>query len=233
VTENRAVGFARELERDDGRIAAALAEVSELAAAVDDVRARVGEAREVLAASPERLADAEAAESSAAENLERRRSELAEAERTLAQAEQKPKDREALAAARRAAVRTRDADAMGRRRLERAQAAREHVESEAAAAERAAPDLERRAGELAARLGHVGRLSRSGLEPPEPGLDGTLEWAGRARAALFVVRSGLEGERERVIRQANELLASVAGEPAYAASVAVVRERLEAGAGRV
>ena len=64
-------------------------------------------------------------------------------------------------------------------------------------------------------------------EPPGPGIEGVLEWAARAHAAVFVARSGLETERERVVREANELAASVLGEPLYATSVALVRQRLE------
>ena len=64
-------------------------------------------------------------------------------------------------------------------------------------------------------------------EPPAPGIEGVLEWAARAHAAVFVARSGLETERERVVREANELAASVLGEPLYATSVALVRQRLE------
>jgi hypothetical protein len=64
-------------------------------------------------------------------------------------------------------------------------------------------------------------------EPPGPGIAGVLEWAASAHAAVLVVRSGLETERERVVREANELASSVLGEPLYATSVAAVRRRLE------
>jgi hypothetical protein len=44
---------------------------------------------------------------------------------------------------------------------------------------------------------------------------------------LLVVRSGLETERERLIRQANEIAASVLGDPAHATAVSRVRAELE------
>jgi hypothetical protein len=44
---------------------------------------------------------------------------------------------------------------------------------------------------------------------------------------VLVARGGLETERERIVREANELASSVLGEPLYTASVAVVRRRLE------
>jgi hypothetical protein len=87
--------------------------------------------------------------------------------------------------------------------------------------------LEERSRAVSGRVAALARVSREGAEAPEPGLEGTIAWASRARAALWVVRSGLEGERERVVREANELGASVLGEPLAATSVATVRKRLE------
>ena len=57
-------------------------------------------------------------------------------------------------------------------------------------------------------------------------LHGTLEWASRARGSLLLEHSGLAREREEVVREATELLASVLGEPLNATAVAGVRERL-------
>jgi hypothetical protein len=71
------------------------------------------------------------------------------------------------------------------------------------------------------------QLSRTDLGQAPSGIEGLIAWAARAHGALFVARNNLETERERVVRQANELLASVTGEPAAAASVARARERLE------
>ena len=57
-------------------------------------------------------------------------------------------------------------------------------------------------------------------------LDGALEWAARARGALLLQRSGLARERDEVVREATELLASVLGDPLTTTAVAGVRERL-------
>jgi hypothetical protein len=46
-------------------------------------------------------------------------------------------------------------------------------------------------------------------------------------AALFVVKGGLETERERVVREAGELGAAVLEEPPVGASVSLVRRRVE------
>ena len=93
--------------------------------------------------------------------------------------------------------------------------------------EAAIPALEEEARALSRRLAEVPRISRTGLEPPEPGLAGVDEWASRVAAALLVVRSGLDTERERLIREANELAASVLGDQDVGTSVALARARLE------
>jgi hypothetical protein len=54
-----------------------------------------------------------------------------------------------------------------------------------------------------------------------------LAWAAEARGALLPVRAGLAVERDAVVREANELTASVLGEPQGALSVAAARARLE------
>ena len=105
--------------------------------------------------------------------------------------------------------------------------ARAELERELADADTAIPALEDEARALSRRLAEVPRISQAGLEPPEPGLAGLDEWASRVAAALLVVRSGLETERERLIREANELAASVLGDPDVGTSVALARARLE------
>jgi hypothetical protein len=57
-------------------------------------------------------------------------------------------------------------------------------------------------------------------------LEGALEWASRARGALILEHSALVLEREAVVREATELLASVLGEPLTTTAVAGTRERL-------
>jgi hypothetical protein len=53
------------------------------------------------------------------------------------------------------------------------------------------------------------------------------EWGTRARAALLVARSQLASERDAVVRQANELGASVLGEPLPALSAGEIARRVE------
>jgi len=128
-------------------------------------------------------------------------------------------------AARRAAVRTRDLAGGAERKVERLRAEEVALEGEARAVAAELPDLDRLAAELAARLAHVRRAPQAGSA--EAGPAGVAAWASRAEGSLFVARGGLETERERVIRQANELAAAALGEPLAASSVSRVREQLE------
>ena len=64
---------------------------------------------------------------------------------------------------------------------------------------------------------------------PRPGtsLAEIDEWGARAHAALFVVRGGLESEREKVVVEAHALAEAALGEQTAGVSVALVRRRLE------
>ena len=223
--------FARELERDDERLARAIADVGTLAGDVEEVREDAARLRSFFDGLPLEREAAAATLAAAHEELEHRRTELERAEAELARVAERSRDEEAVAAARRAAARARDAVGMAERKVERSVDVADALERDATSARRETPEVERRARELGERLARVPRLSREAAAPPPEGLDAVAGWAARARAGLFVVRGGLESERERVVRQANELYASAVGEPSYAASVALVRKRLERGRG--
>lgn len=222
-----ALTYARELEREDVRLSEAVAALSAFAAELDELRARAQEIADLRHRLPGERVRVAAARRTADEDLAGRREEAARAEATLAHAERGETGRDAVAAARRDVTSARDLVASAERRVGRVVEAARRLEQEAAAAERDAPALERRASELAGRLAAAPRIARAALGTAAPGVAGAVEWATRAAAAVLVARSGLETERERVVRQANELLASIAGEPAPASSVAQVLERLQ------
>ena len=73
----------------------------------------------------------------------------------------------------------------------------------------------------------VALAARAKLDPPTPGLGGIVEWASRARGELLVGHAELATERDTVVREASELVASVLGEPLPPTGVAGVRDRLE------
>jgi hypothetical protein len=62
---------------------------------------------------------------------------------------------------------------------------------------------------------------------PEGGPRALVEWASRAHAELFVGARQIDAQRERVIREANELASMVLGEPTYGSSVSQALSRVE------
>jgi len=131
---------------------------------------------------------------------------------------------------------------------ERAEADRARAEAELAEAEELERDpllhrvAEAEARVAAARAEHS-RLLREGerqrqegerleapavrdVPRPEPGLAALLQWCSLARGALLVEHSNLLRERDMLVREATELVASVLGEPLTATGVAGVRDRL-------
>jgi hypothetical protein len=216
----------RELAQTDQTAVRELAELDELAEQVEELRRRALSLTALLARLPaerERnaaaIVEAEAEVGTARETYERAHEELEAAERG--------NDRERAAAARRFEVRARDSLHVAERRLAEARAERKRLAVEEETAHGEAPQLEERAGGLAASLAGRPRVAGEAGERPGPGLDGVVEWARSARAALLVANGQLDAEREAVVRQANELGAAVLGRPVGAASAALVARRLE------
>jgi hypothetical protein len=145
---------------------------------------------------------------------------LRDAEAEFARLAEKGSESARLAAAR-AAQHARDAVDDATLRLERAREERGRLERAGVEQRGEAEGLERRAAELATELGHA-----YDGPPTGPGVDCALEWAARARGALLVAHAGLATEREEVVREASELVASVLGEPLASTSVADLRSRL-------
>ena len=71
------------------------------------------------------------------------------------------------------------------------------------------------------------RLSESGRKAPGTSLGEIEEWGSRAHSAIFVVRGGLEAERERIVHEATALAEAALGEQVAGSNVALVRRRLE------
>jgi chromosome segregation ATPase len=226
VADERALATARDLEGRDERLVAALAEIGEVERAVAALRDRAVGIGALLQSAPDHLAAAAAAVAEAEHDLAGRREQAVEAERELVEAD-RGRDEQRRAAAARAVERTRDAVVTAERRVGRAVDARAALERAIHDAGAEVPALEAQAGELTARLRGVPRISQSGLGAPQPGLGGLDEWGSRVAAALFVVRSGFEGERDRLIREAQELASSVLGEHIAATSVSLARARIE------
>jgi hypothetical protein len=208
------LGFAAELERRDAELARSLANVERMEADVDELRTHANATRAFLDALPELIARREGDERAAVAARDEARAQLAAADDALARARKDDQRLEAERKRQQALDALSDAD----RWLEQAGSA---VEAARAEGEQHRADADRfgaRARELAPGVRDV--------PPPGDGLAGALEWASRARGALLLERSNLAGERERIIREANELTASILGEPLVSAAVAGLRDRL-------
>jgi chromosome segregation ATPase len=212
--------IADELERRDARAAEALDAVESLQREVDELRTHAASTAAFLGELPRAVAAQEEEERAAAADRAAADTSLRNAEAELARVEERGSESAKLAGAR-AARHARDALDAAVLRLERAGAERERLRQDGAAREQEAARLEARAAELASRLGIAHDVA-----PPGPGLDGALEWAARARGELLVAHAGLATERDKVVREASELVASVLGEPLAATSVAGLRDRL-------
>jgi chromosome segregation ATPase len=176
---------------------------------VAGLRARAEAIDAFFAAYPEEAARRGAELSEAQEELARRREELANAERRLAET----RDDEARIHAEHAVARAADHIAVAERRGERAQSAHDELERDASALPRELDELEARARAV----------------PDVPPLGSSLvEWASHAHAELFVAAGQIDVQRERVIREANELATMLLGEPTYGATVAQALARVEA-----
>ncbi len=220
------LAFLRGLERTDETVAAALAELDGLAAETERVRARASELERLLERLPEDRKRVRATLEEASSEIASRRETHERAELELDEAE-RGDDKRRLAAARRAEVRARDLVGMAQRRLDVAEGEAERREAEARAAKRESEAVVADARELAATLREHRALAAGAGEPPGATLPAVARWATNARAALFVARARLSAEREAVIRQANEVGASVLGEPLSAQSAALVARRVE------
>jgi len=117
---------------------------------------------------------------------------------------------------------------------QRATRARDHLQVASLAAERAAENraaFELEAAELTHELPRLEQSARA-LADEIPG-DATLDdadlidWASRARAALFVASSDVDARRERAVREANELASAVLGESTHGSTAEQALARVE------
>ena len=224
----RLLELAAELETRDRDLAERIARAGDLLARTDTVRERARALAEALASLPAEREALARAGADAEQQWAEAATALVEAERTLAEAQGRRRGGgEAHAQAERAVVRARESLADAEARRERAaaqQLALEQAERERRAEAESLAD-EGRA--LAGLLRELPRVSAAGRAEPGSSLDELADWGARVHAALFVVKGGLETERERVVREAGELGAAVLEEPPVGASVSLVRRRLE------
>lgn len=231
MADSRAAEFlqlARDLEERDLELAARIDGVSALLRDVDGLKERAARVRHGLDEVPGEIHQAEVDERDArvreAEALE----ELAVAERAHDEAHRSRKaSADAKERADRALIRAEVTAADATTAVMRARHRLEDAVREEAVLQSEAEGLQVEARELARTVAEEPRLSESGRSAPGSSLPGIAEWAARAHAALFVVRGGLDTERERLVVEANALAAVLLGDHGGGSSVSLVRQRIE------
>jgi hypothetical protein len=209
----------RELDRRDTELGARSEELHDADADVAAIRERAEAIAAFFATYPDEDGRLRAAVTAARTELAAR-----EAECRAAQAEvDGAADDEARALAKHALQRAGDHLVVAGAAVERALAAHEALDREASGLPGELDRLEERARLVAAAIADV--------PAPGEGPAALVEWASRAHAALFVASGSVDSQRERVIREANELATAVLGEPTYGSTVAQARARVESARG--
>jgi len=213
--DRRAIEDLRRLAAQDEQLTEREHSLRELDSAVRRIRERAEGFEEFFArrevAGSRALLAIEAAEAEVAE----RRKEIGEAQTALAA----ERDEERRALAQRALARAEDHLSVAEATLGRARADQDELEQQATAWQEELPLLEQRAADLS------GQIPDAGM--PASGAPALVAWASHGHAELFVAVRQLETERERVIREANELASALLGEPTYGSTVAQALGRVE------
>jgi chromosome segregation ATPase len=215
--DERALAELNHLGDRDDALASSAGQVLELEAAVARIRARAEAIDGFFAAHPDEQARLKAAIDAAAAALERRRDELTTAESDLGAARTEDEREHAEKAVARAV----DHLALAESGLLRARTEADAHESEAAKLPAELTALEAEARGLTASA-HLPEL------PPAPGARELADWSARSHADLFVALSQIDTQRERIIREANELASMLLGEATYGSTVAQALRRVQA-----
>jgi hypothetical protein len=197
-------------EREDAKESGRL---HRLDADVAALRARAEAIAGFFATEREEDARLQQAQEEALAEVTQRDREIAEADDELARA---GNDTERALAQQRA-TRARDHLQVASLAAERAAESRAAFELEAAELTRELPRLEQHAQALADEIPGDASLADGGL----------VDWASRARAALFVAASDLDARRERAVREANGLASALLGESTYGSTAEQALARVE------
>ena len=208
------LAIADELERRDNQVATRLDVVEGLQREVDDVRRAVAEAERQLHRLPELRRAQERDEATAFDARAQAVTSVREAEEQASRAREsdRPTAERRLDDAR-AALRAVD------REIAHLEGRRDSLHDEERTALAQVASAAQRAASLGADLDSTGA--------PAAVISAVGEWAAHERGALLVEHSNLVRERDAVVREASELLASALGDATALTSVAGLRARLE------
>ncbi len=214
------LAYALELEQRDAQVAARIEHVLGLGRWADELRSGADAVEAELALLPERHAQVTAAAAEAERTLAGAREALADAERERAAA-----SGDVAESLRLRAVQASTEERIAEERYARLLGRLGVLEQDGTRLRDEADELRRSAAQLAEALEREPRIAST--HAPAGELSALRDWAARTHASVLVTRSGLEAEREKIVREANELASSVLGEALQATSAASVRGRLE------
>ena len=200
--DDRAVSELRALDERDRGLSERAQRLRDADSEAAGLRARAEAIEAFFSRYPEEESARRDAVREAEAEVERRRAELDEARRSADDA----RSDDERAHAEKAVTRGLDHVAVAESSLIRARSAYDELEREAAALPAELEELERRAGVTGARV--------------------LVDWASRTHAELFVELGQIDTQRERVIREANELATMLLGEPTYGSTVAQLAQRI-------
>lgn len=206
--DERALNELRRLAGFDAELSTRASALRELDGRVAELRARAEAIDAFFATYPEEEARRRGELEEARGELARRQEELAGAELRLAGANEE----EERIYAEQAVARALDHVSVAEGRIQRAQLSYDELVRDATALPRELDELEARA--------------RAVHDVPPLG-SSLLEWASHAHAELFVAAGQIDVQRERVIREANELASMLLGEGTYGATVPQALARVE------
>jgi hypothetical protein len=225
--EESVLAAAAELEDRDERVASDLARITGLSARTGAVGDRARELTAFLEAVPVELAELEREEAALRSRLALARADEEAAAGRLEELEGTRRAADRRAQAERERERAREAGSDAMRGIERVERGRRDLLAEELSSRAETSRLAIDARGLASELRHESRISAAGKEEPGESLAELATWADRVGTALLAVRVGLDGERERIVREASELGGAVLGEALGGSSVKLVRRRLE------
>lgn len=223
------IALAADLERRDALVAAESAHLAGLAARVDAVSRRAAELDGLLGRIPGERASLDRLEAELRSRHARAVAELDSVAEQVAELERERARQAGGADRERAAFelrRARAAAADVAAQIDRLRQSHMDLGDAETGARVEARALAAEAVAVADSLAASTRISESGRVRPQATLVGLVSWAARAHAALVVARAQLDIDRDRLVREANELGSVLLGEELAGSSVALVGRRV-------
>ena len=218
--------LAADLERRDAAAATEIAAVRRLSDEAREIGARAAELGALLERTPAEEAAIDRAEADALGRRDTADADVAAGQTLVEKLAAESRTSHDLAAAERDLGHAREAARDAHASLARIALRRTGLAEAERDARAELPALVGQARSIAGQLTELSRVSASGRALPQPTLAGLGEWSARVHAALLVTGGLLDVERDRLVREANELGSAVLGEQVSGQSVELVGQRV-------